>query len=260
MTHSPSSSSKSVWTARDLRGDPHAAKDKAERVRAMFAAIAPRYDLNNRIHSFGRDQAWRRRAVSLCRVSPDTDILDVACGTGDLSEAFARARPRSVVGVDFTEPMLALARRKAARRVQAADMPRPRYQLGDAMNLPFADATFDVVSIAFGLRNLAAADQALREFRRVLRPGGQLVVLEFGRPRQALFGALSRLYCQTLMPITASVLAGDRSGAYRYLPRSVDTFSEPGEIMRAIERAGFGDVSRHSMTFGICDAYHALAN
>jgi demethylmenaquinone methyltransferase/2-methoxy-6-polyprenyl-1,4-benzoquinol methylase len=199
----------------------------------MFTAIARRYDLNNRVHSFGRDQSWRRRAVALARVRPTDAVLDVACGTGDLTEAFAAAGPASVVGLDFTAAMLELARVKARRLSRPADGRAPTYVQGDAMALPFAAESFDVVSIAFGIRNVLDPPTALGEFRRVLRPGGRLVVLEFGEPANPLLRA------------------------YRYLPRSIGTFLPRDELAAAIGRAGFAGVSQHPFTFGVCVAYLA---
>jgi demethylmenaquinone methyltransferase/2-methoxy-6-polyprenyl-1,4-benzoquinol methylase len=223
----------------------------------MFGAIAHRYDLNNRVHSLGRDHAWRRRAVRLAGVSSGDRVLDVACGTGDLAEAFAGAGPAAVTGVDFAEPMLEIARRKASARRRAPGVPMPDYRSGDALALPFASGSFDVVSIAFGIRNVADADRALRELRRVLRPGGRLVVLEFSEPRVPILRALARFYTHRIMPWTASWLARDRSGAYRYLPRSIDTFLDRDALAARIEAAGFGAVRQEEMTFGICVAYAA---
>ena len=227
--------------------------DKPERVRSMFAAIAPAYDLNNRLHSLGRDQAWRRATVRRCAVRPTDAVLDVACGTGDLSEAFAAAGAARVVGVDFTDEMLVLARQKAERFDDARAA--VEYRWADAQDLPFEDASFDVVSIAFGLRNVATPALALGEFRRVLRPGGRLAVLEFTEPTNRLVRAFNRLYCQWIMPRTASLIARDRSGAYHYLPRSVATFLEPGALVQAIEDAGFDAVDVQPMTLGICSCY-----
>lgn len=242
-----------MWSATDLAGDPHAVEDKPERVRSMFAAIAPAYDLNNRLHSLGRDQAWRRATVRACGVQPTDAVLDVACGTGDLAEAFAAAGPARVVGVDFTEEMLEIARRKSAR--ETADRTPIEYRWADAQDLPFEDASFDVVSIAFGLRNVADPARALREFRRVLRPGGRLAVLEFTEPSNPIVRGFNRVYCRWIMPRTASLIARDRSGAYHYLPRSVATFLEPGALTRLIEDAGFTAVDVRSMTLGICACY-----
>ncbi|MFG0258129.1 MAG: bifunctional demethylmenaquinone methyltransferase/2-methoxy-6-polyprenyl-1,4-benzoquinol methylase UbiE [Phycisphaerales bacterium JB043] len=233
-----------AWTSEELAGDPHEREDKPRRVRRMFGAIAGSYDLNNRLHSFGRDQAWRRRAVALSDVDPGSRVLDVACGTGDLTRAYSHAGASSVTGCDFTPEMLAIARRKTREPIE--------YIEADAMALPFEDASFDVVSIAFGIRNVGDSDTALREFARVLAPGGRLVVLEFSEPRNALLRWLNRVYCHRVMPVTATLIARDRSGAYRYLPRSVSTFLDREEIRGAMERAGVGDVRQHPMTFGVC--------
>ena len=254
-----------AWSESDLRHDPHATEDKAERVRAMFTAIARRYDLNNRLHSFGRDQAWRRRVVRLAELRPGDRILDVACGTGDLTAAFVkegrRVGVREVIGTDFTPAMLDLARAKAERvetphESQAA--PILRYESGDAMDLNYDDASFDVLSIAFGIRNVADPMQALREFRRVLAPGGRLLILEFSTPRNPFVRFGNRIYCHHIMPWTATLIARDRSGAYRYLPRSVDTFMEPDAIRTALTQVGFTDITLTPMTFGVCTCYRAV--
>jgi len=229
----------------------------------MFAAIARRYDLNNRLHSLGRDQAWRRRAVALCEIQPTDDVLDVACGTGDLTLAFAAAGPRSVTGLDFTPQMLDIARAKARRTASrapssAAGTLQPTFVQGDAMNLPFADASFDAVSIAWGIRNVAEPLRALREFRRVLRPAsGRLVILEFSEPSNTIARALNAIYCRGIMPLTATLIARDRSGAYRYLPKSVANFPEPQAFARQIEAAGFAPPRLHALTLGVCTIYLA---
>jgi len=223
----------------------------------MFGGIASSYDLNNRVHSLWRDQAWRRTAVRLAEVRATDRVLDVACGTGDLTEAFAAAGPAEVTGLDFAEPMLEIARSKTERRRRAVGLPRPTYVSGDATQLPFEDAAFDVVSIAFGIRNVSEPARALAEFRRVTRPGGRLVILEFSQPRNGILRALSRFYTIRVMPITATWLARDRTGAYRYLPKSVDTFASREELARLIEEAGYGPVSQKELSLGICVAYTA---
>jgi demethylmenaquinone methyltransferase/2-methoxy-6-polyprenyl-1,4-benzoquinol methylase len=238
-----------AWTRDALAGNPHARGDKADRVRRMFSAIAGSYDLNNRLHSFWQDQAWRRTAVRLVRPTPQDRVLDVACGTGDLTLAFARAKPApaTVTGLDFTPPMLDVARCKA-RHAEAS------FVEGDAMNLPFADASFDVLSIAFGIRNVSEPARALREFRRVLSPGGRLVILEFGEPRQGVLRWLNSVYTHRVMPLTASIIARDKSGAYRYLPKSVASFLDPAALAKSVADAGFKDIMQHPLTFGVCVA------
>ena len=227
----------------------------------MFAGIARSYDLNNRLHSFGQDQRWRRRAVHLSAVRPTDDVLDVACGTGDLSLAFAAVMPRSITGLDFTEEMLAIARAKAVRHQKSfPGQVTPTYLQGDAMNLPFDDSRFDVVAIAFGIRNVADPDKALGEFHRVLRPGGRLVVLEFSLPRNRLIRLGNNVYCRHIMPFTASLIARDRVGAYRYLPKSVATFPEGDAFVHRLREAGFSDVRQYPLTFGVCTAYLAAVS
>lgn len=246
-----------AWSARDLAADPHEREDKPDRVRSMFGAIAGAYDLNNRVHSFGLDQRWRRAVVKACAVRPTDAVLDVACGTGDLTECFAAAGPASVIGVDFTPAMLDVAKVKADRTRRENGVVRPVYHEGDATALEFPDASFDVVSIAFGIRNVSDADRALSEFRRVLRPGGRLAVLEFARPRNPLVRVGHDVWTKLIMPWTASLIARDRSGAYHYLPRSVETFLDPDALATAIERAGFAAPVRRPLTFGTCVAHVA---
>ncbi len=217
----------------------------------MFAAIAPRYDLNNRLHSGFQDRRWRRVAVELAAIRPGDRVLDVACGTGDLAEAFVEGGAAAVLGVDFTAEMLERARRKALRFDSAR---RPEYRLGDALHLEFPGASFDVVSIAFGIRNVSDPRRALEEFHRVLRPGGRLVVLEFSQPRSRVLRALNRVYTEHLMPVTAGLLARDRVGAYRYLPRSVATFADHRALAGMIEAVGFEGIAQRSLAFGVCVA------
>jgi demethylmenaquinone methyltransferase/2-methoxy-6-polyprenyl-1,4-benzoquinol methylase len=240
-----------AWSPELLAGDPHGRIDKADRVRSMFAAIAHRYDLNNRLHSFGLDQTWRRKVVRLARVDATTDVVDVACGTGDLTEAFREAGPRSIVGIDYTREMLEIARVKGSARPGTIG-PAAEYREGDATRLELPDGCCDVVSIAFGLRNVGDATQALREFHRILRPGGRLLVLEFSEPRNPVLRWGNRLYTHHVMPWTATLIAGDRSGAYKYLPRSVETFLTPETLAERCRSVGFSAVEQHTLTFGVC--------
>lgn len=254
LTQENAERSAPAWTDADLAADVHAAPDKPGKVRAMFAAIARSYDLNNRLHSFGRDQAWRRRAVREAGVRLGDRVLDVACGTGDLTHLFARTQAAGVVGLDFTREMLDVARRK--REGLRADVAaKVEYVEGDATKLPFPDASFDVVSIAFGLRNVGEPRKALAEFARVLRKGGRLIVLEFDRPSVPVFAWLNDLYCGWLMPRTATLISGDRSGAYKYLPRSVGAFMSRRELLGAMREAGFAQATARGLTMGICACY-----
>ncbi|MEM1445843.1 MAG: bifunctional demethylmenaquinone methyltransferase/2-methoxy-6-polyprenyl-1,4-benzoquinol methylase UbiE [Planctomycetota bacterium] len=244
-----------AWTSEELDANPHARDDKARKVRDMFTAIAGSYDLNNRLHSFGRDQAWRKKAVKLAALQPGDRVLDVACGTGDLTIAFRDALRKlggdvePVVGLDFTYAMLPPAVGKSG------DGDGCVYLNGDALNLPFADQTFDVVSIAFGLRNVADPAAAVREFARVLRPGGRLVILEFSEPGNPVFRWGSKVWTDHVMPRTATWIARDRSGAYRYLPRSVATFLDRDGVSALFEASGFGRPVVKPVNFGVATIY-----
>lgn len=253
--NSPSNSA-ALWRQDNL-ANPHAASDKASRVRGMFAAIAPSYDLNNRVHSLWMDQAWRRFAVKHALVKPGDHVLDIACGTGDLTQAFARSKAAKVTGIDFTPQMLEVARVKQHR--QAAPVAaKLSYMEGDAMALAVPDASADVVSIAFGIRNVQEPPKALAEFYRVLRPGGRLIVLEFDTPRLALARWLNAWYCGRLMPRTATLISGDKSGAYKYLPASVGAFMTREELTNAMVSAEFENANATPLTMGICVCYRAF--
>jgi demethylmenaquinone methyltransferase/2-methoxy-6-polyprenyl-1,4-benzoquinol methylase len=225
----------------------------------MFSAIAGKYDLNNRVHSLWQDQRWRRKAVRLAAVKPGDHVLDVACGTGDLTELFARSPASKVIGLDFTPAMLDVARQKLAReRAGAHVAAKVQYMEGDAMALPFQDASFDVLSIAFGIRNVSDPARALAEFARVLKTGGRLVILEFAQPTNPLMRWFNGFYCARVMPHTATLLSGDKTGAYKYLPASVGTFWSPAQMQQALESQGFKDITSTPLTMGICLCYRAL--
>lgn len=251
MSHVP------AWDDALLR-DPHAVADKRGRVQRMFAAIAPSYDLNNRLHSLGVDQLWRRKAVKLAQVRPGDVIVDVACGTGDLTLQFETARqrvggPGRVFGIDFTFEMLPPARRKTAVAAGAAS-----FAVGDAQSLPLPDACADVVSIAFGIRNVADTAAALAEFRRILRPGGRLIVLEFSLPTNPVLRGLYNFYFRKILPRTATLISGDRTGAYKYLPESVNTFIGREQMLAMMTSAGFERAEQYAMTFGVCICYRGV--
>jgi len=223
----------------------------------MFAAIAKSYDLNNRVHSLWQDQSWRRFAVRRAEVKPTDIALDVACGTGDLAQALARAGAAKVIGLDFTFEMLEIARHKAGGLSPTSHPDRITYIQGDAQKMPLADGSTDVVTIAFGIRNVLDPARAIAEFRRVLRPGGRLVILEFAEPRFAPVRWFNSLYCRQIMPRTATWIAGDKSGAYKYLPKSVATFVTPGQMCAMLGDAGFGSIRTDSLSMGICMCYSA---
>jgi demethylmenaquinone methyltransferase/2-methoxy-6-polyprenyl-1,4-benzoquinol methylase len=226
----------------------------------MFAAIAPSYDLNNRLHSLWMDQSWRKRAVKLAELKPTDQVVDVACGTGDLTLRFARAlgpNAHQPIGIDFTHEMLPIARRKSDA-ITAGTIHSIAWINGDALALPLADASVDVVSIAFGIRNVADPAAACREFRRVLRPGGRLLILEFSLPVNPILRGLYNFYFRKVLPRTATWISGDKTGEYKYLPESVNTFIDRAAMMRMMSEAGFEQVSQQAMTFGVCVCYRGL--
>ncbi len=239
-----------VWTS-DLLDAPHDAPDKAARVRTMFNAIAPRYELVNAVFSAGRDAAWRRKAVTLAKVTPDDAVLDIASGTGDFARAFAKAGPRTVVGSDFAHEMLTRARQGDAGTTSC------QWCEADALKLPFRTGTFSITCCAFGVRNFRDLDAGLAEMYRVLQRGGRAVILEFTRPGNALTRRLYELYSNRFMPAAASWFSGDRSGAYRYLPKSVVSFVGAAEMCTRLRGVGFDEASATALTMGVVTVYIA---
>lgn len=210
----------------------------------MFARIAGRYDLLNGVLSLGIDRSWRRRTVRAAGPVRGEAVLDVCCGTGDLSRDFARAGAR-VAGVDFTPQMLAFAAPKLARAAQPW-----LFLQGDALRLPVRDASVAVASVAFGLRNLADPDQGLRELARVVRPGGRVLVLEFTTPRGRLLGGLYRWYFTRVLPRIGGWVSGDPD-AYRYLPATVLAWERPEGLAERMRRAGLEQCRFDTLSGGI---------
>jgi len=210
-------------------------EEKVHAVRRMFDAIAPRYDLVNRVMTFGMDVAWRRRTVAALRLPAGSVVLDVACGTGDLCRE-AQAQGLRPVGLDSSAGML-LAARTSAPLVQ-----------GDALALPVRDASVDGITSGFALRNVADLKTMFDEFARALRPGGRVALLEVSEPRSRALRAGHNLYFRRVVPLIGAALS-DRD-AYAYLPRSTAYLPDPQELMRMLVRAGFEDVRRRALAFG----------
>lgn len=227
------------------------ADGKKEQVEAMFDAIAPRYDLLNRVLSMGIDQRWRVKAVRmLADVSPKR-ILDVATGTADLAIKALSLGPEKIVGVDISEEMLRLGREKVDALGEAS---RIELRRGDSERLPFSDNQFDAALVAFGVRNFEDLEQGLREIRRVLRPGGRLVVLEFSQPRAFPIRQFYSFYSRHILPRIGGAVSGDK-GAYEYLPESVAAFPDGGAFLERMAHCGFDHLEWQPLTFGIASLY-----
>jgi demethylmenaquinone methyltransferase/2-methoxy-6-polyprenyl-1,4-benzoquinol methylase len=221
-------------------------------VRGMFDRIASVYDLMNSAMTAGLHHQWRQRAVDRANVGPGADALDVCCGTGDLAlELRRRIGPDGrVVGSDFSEPMLELARRKSGEEGLPVE-----FGWADALELPYGDGSFDAVTVGFGARNLADLGLGLSEMARVLRPGGRLVILEITRPQREPLSSFYSLWFDRVVPVIGT-LAGD-SDAYSYLPDSVRTFPEPERLAAMIDEAGFGEIRWLLLAGGIIAIHSA---
>ena len=225
---------------------------KKEEVREMFDNIAPKSDLLNHTLSMSIDRVWRRRVVGEVRRAKPGRILDVATGTGDLAIAMARRiRDVQVLGVDLSEQMLAVARRKIEARGLDGRIVLDR---GDAERLAVADASVDVATVAFGVRNFGDLGAGLRELARTIKPGGKVVILEFSRPRNRVFRALYEFYSYKILPRIGGLVSRDKR-AYEYLPASVGEFPAPEEFMAMMARAGFRNCRARSQSFGIAQIY-----
>jgi demethylmenaquinone methyltransferase/2-methoxy-6-polyprenyl-1,4-benzoquinol methylase len=235
---------------------PEGAVTEAEastKVREMFTQIAPRYDLLNHLLSFELDRFWRARAAKCLRPileRPNALVLDLCCGTGDLAFALARGGKARVLGADFAHTMLVRARTKGAAR-SGADGSKPPTHMpffeADALRLPFANASFDLVTSAFGFRNLANYEAGLREIYRVLKPGGTIAILEFAEPPQNFLGSLYRWYFTRVLPRIGWLISGHQS-AYTYLPKSVARFFRPPELAGLLRSVGYESVDFREWT------------
>jgi demethylmenaquinone methyltransferase/2-methoxy-6-polyprenyl-1,4-benzoquinol methylase len=220
---------------------------------AMFDRIAARYDLLNRLISLGIDTSWRRRTVSALDVQPQSRVLDLATGTGDLAIEVAKRTDAAVIGVDPSQGMLRIADRKIrAQRLHD----RIELDVGTAESLPFPDQTFDAACMAFGIRNVPDRPRGLRELFRVLKPGGRLAILELSEPQPGLFAPLARFHVHTMVPWLGSLLSGARE--YRYLQRSIAAFPPPSAFSALLVQAGFETQPPRPLTLGVVHLYVAL--
>ena len=246
---SDSSKAAVIGAAPEGASDPASA---ARAVREMFTSIAPRYDLLNHVLSFNVDRLWwwkTARSFASILNRPDTRVLDLCCGTGDMTFALRRQAGTSaakIMGVDFSHAMLQRANDKPGAKTL-------RWVEADALRLPFPDQQFDLITAAFGFRNLADYDAGLREIVRLLRRDGECGILDFGEPR-GLIGKLYRIYFRRVLPEIGPLISGVR-GPYAYLPASVERFPSPEEMLGRMRRAGFREASWTPYTFGIAGLY-----
>jgi len=225
-----------------------------DRIRGMFGVIAGRYDLLNRVLSLGIDRSWRRKTVRLVPPVDDAPILDVCTGTADLALAYWRVSQRKtpVVGTDFCLPMLEIGRRKCRR---AGAEQQITLLEADTLRLPFPDGMFQIVCVAFGLRNVSDTDAGLREMARVCRPGGHVAVLEFSSPTVRPLGALYGWYFRNVLPRIGQALARNTQAAYNYLPQSVGQFPQGEALAERMRAAGLVEVWFRPLTFGVATLY-----
>ena len=226
---------------------------KKAQVAEMFNNIAHRYDFLNHFLSVGIDKLWRKKVVKLLSEKQPKQILDIATGTGDLAIALARLKPQSIVGADISEGMLKVAEQKIVRK-KLSDI--ISVELGDSENLRFESESFEAVTAAFGVRNFENLDAGLTEMYRVLKPQGQLAILEFSKPRMFPFKQLYQFYFKTLLPLWGRMISKDNS-AYTYLPESIKAFPDGADFIKRLESVGFNFRKEYRLTFGVATIYFA---
>lgn len=228
---------------------------KTEQVREMFDAIAPAYDWMNRAMTFGIDRRWRRLTVNRIAALSPRDIVDIAAGTGDLAVTMARRMPQArIAGLDISEGMIAIGRHKVS---EAGLDGRVTLTCGDCLDMPMPDASADVITVAFGVRNFEHLDRGYAEMLRVLRPGGRLFVLELSTPVNPLVRPFYRFYTRCIIPVLGRAVSKDVR-AYSYLPESIAAVPQGDDMLRLIKEAGFTDTSYKRMTLGVCTLYTAV--
>jgi len=229
-------------------------EQRAERVGELFATIARRYDLINDIQSFGMHRLWKRRVLRLTRIQPGDRALDLCCGTGDITLALAKAGA-DATGLDFSGAMLEVAREKTGR-LNSARRQKIQFIQGDAQQIPFPENSFDIVTIGYGLRNLADLDAGLRDMWRVTKPGGRFVSLEFGKPGNALWRAMYFSYLKFMLPIFGKVFCGN-SAAYAYVLESLTHYPTQKEVSEKMAGCGWRDVRVFNLIGGVMSIHCA---
>jgi len=228
-------------------------QNKKQQVEQMFDNIAPKYDFLNHFLSLGIDKLWRKRAVRILKGDQPKRILDVATGTGDFAIAASRLDVTEIVGFDLSEKMIRVGEQKVKKLKLDSLI---RFQKGDSEKMPFDNASFDAITVAFGVRNFENLQKGLDEFHRVLRKGGVAVILEFSKPRYFPMKQLYRFYFFHILPFIGGLVSKD-SSAYSYLPESVMAFPDDQEMLNILSRTGFSEVNQKRLTFGIATIYIA---
>lgn len=226
---------------------------KKEQVAEMFDNISQRYDLLNHVLSLSIDKGWRKKVVRLIREEKPSQILDVATGTADLAIALEKTHPDKIVGIDISQGMLEVGRKKVARKGLSALI---TLEQADSEQLPYSNDQFDAITVAFGVRNFENLQKGLKEMRRVLKPGGKLLVLEFSQPKSFPFKQFYNFYFKNILPGLGRLISKD-ARAYTYLPESVGAFPHGRAFLAELEKAGFGQNQATPLTFGIASIYEA---
>lgn len=226
---------------------------KKDQVAKMFDNISHRYDFLNHFLSLGIDKIWRKKAISLLKSNPPALLLDVATGTGDFALQALELNPEKIIGIDISEGMLEAGRKKI--RAKSLEN-RIELKYADSENLPFAENTFDAVTVAFGVRNFENLEKGLQEIYRVLKPGGRIVVLEFSQPRRFPFKQIYNFYFSTILPRVGRLISSDKA-AYTYLPESVKAFPDGENFIVILRHVGFKSTQCKALTFGISSIYSA---
>lgn len=226
---------------------------KKEQVATMFNNIAPKYDFLNQLLSLGIHKGWRKKSIALLKEQKPKTILDIATGTGDFAIAAMTLNPEKVVGVDISEGMLKLGVEKVKKAGLDAKI---ELKLGDSEQLPFADNSFDAITVGFGVRNFENLEKGINDIYRVLNPGGSFVVLEFSKPRKFPIKQLYKFYFKYVTPFVGKLFSKD-SSAYTYLPESVDAFPDGQDFLNVLKKAGFTSTMAKPVTFGIASIYFA---
>jgi demethylmenaquinone methyltransferase / 2-methoxy-6-polyprenyl-1,4-benzoquinol methylase len=229
---------------------------KKEEVALMFDNISGKYDLLNHVLSLGIDKGWRNKAIALLKNDAPKQLLDVATGTGDFAISALKIKPVKITGVDISEGMLEVGRKKIASKGLTTQI---ELFYGDSENLPFLDNTFDAATVAFGVRNFENLDNGLLDIYRVLKSGGKLVILEFSKPTAFPVKQLYKLYFNFILPTVGKLISGDNS-AYTYLPESVNLFPDGEQFLERMNKAGFRKLTQKRLTFGIASIYTGVKN